>query len=88
LGSEGKWKAESGERGGIDMRIDSRGRVTIPKVLREQFGLYPGAAVEFTSLPDRIEIRKKQIAIDEVVGTVKLRFGKNVDDYIEQVRGR
>ena len=41
------------------MKIDVRGRVTIPKALRERFGLYPGVEVELVLLPNGIEIRKK-----------------------------
>jgi len=31
------------------MRITSNGRVTIPKAIRDRFGLRPGADVEFTT---------------------------------------
>lgn len=36
------------------MRITSKGQVTIPKEIREEFGLLPGTEVEF--VPERGEI--------------------------------
>ena len=71
------------------MKIDARGRITIPKALRERYGLHPGVEVELVPLPDGIAIQKKPVRpVDEVTGIIKLRFGKDVDDFIEQVRGR
>lgn len=35
------------------MRIDSKGRVTIPSIIREELGLGPNSIVEIESDPDR-----------------------------------
>ncbi len=42
---------------GAVTRISERGRVTIPKPLRERFGLHPDAEVEFTPAGDGLLIR-------------------------------
>ena len=73
------------------MRVSERGQITIPKKLREQCGLQKRDEVDVTLEDGRVVIQKKRpkrYPIDEVVGIIKLKFGKNVDDYIEQVRGR
>ncbi len=39
-------------------RITSKGQVTIPKEIRDRFGLLPGSAVEFEANDDVITVRK------------------------------
>lgn len=36
--------------------IDGAGRIVVPKVIREELGLYAGQAVELSALDGRIEI--------------------------------
>ncbi|HEX8689609.1 MAG TPA: AbrB/MazE/SpoVT family DNA-binding domain-containing protein [Solirubrobacterales bacterium] len=40
------------------MKITSKGQVTIPKQLREEFGLLPGSEVEFVPGEGEIRVRK------------------------------
>lgn len=40
------------------MRITSKGQVTIPKEIREEFGLLPGTEVEFVRGKEEIRVRK------------------------------
>lgn len=40
------------------MRITSKGQVTIPKEIRDEFGFLPGTEVEFVAEKGQIEIRK------------------------------
>ncbi len=40
------------------MKITSKGQVTIPKRLRDEFGLLPGSEVEFVPGEDEIRVRK------------------------------
>jgi antitoxin PrlF len=40
------------------MRVTSKGQVTIPQALREQFGIHPGAEVRFVADGDGIRITK------------------------------
>ena len=38
--------------------VTSKGQVTIPKELREKFGIQPGAQVDFAAAEDDIRLRK------------------------------
>ena len=75
------------------MRISERGQITIPRRLRERYGM--NYDVESTS-PQRsgLLIRKKTTAehpVDRVYGILgsgALGDGVSVDDYIEEIRGR
>ena len=40
------------------MKITSKGQVTIPKELRDEFGLLPGTEVEFVPEEGEIRVRK------------------------------
>lgn len=40
------------------MKITSKGQVTIPKGIRDEFGLSPGTEVEFDSADGEIRVRK------------------------------
>jgi AbrB family looped-hinge helix DNA binding protein len=40
------------------MRVTSKGQVTIPKAIREEFGLMPGTEVEFVEKGGAIQVRK------------------------------
>jgi AbrB family looped-hinge helix DNA binding protein len=39
------------------MKLTSKGQVTIPQALREQFGLHPDTEVIFEAVPDGVLIR-------------------------------
>lgn len=71
------------------MKIGERGQVTIPKSIREKYGLLPQIEVEF--IPDRhgILIRKKGLKgspVEAVYGILNQKA--DTDDYIEAIRGR
>jgi AbrB family looped-hinge helix DNA binding protein len=40
------------------VRITSKGQVTIPKEIRDEFGLLPGTEVEFAPVNGEIRVRK------------------------------
>lgn len=40
------------------MKITSKGQVTIPKAIRDGFGLLPGTEVEFVPDEDEVRVRK------------------------------
>jgi antitoxin PrlF len=42
----------------MTQRVGAKGQVVIPKVLREQAGLAPGADVDFEAVDDGIVVRK------------------------------
>lgn len=42
------------------MMVTEKGQVTIPKSLRERFGLLPGTHVEFVDVDGHIEVRRQE----------------------------
>ncbi len=70
------------------MKIGERGRITIPKNIREKYGLNPHIEVEFVPERNGVLIRKKirRSAVDEVYGI--LNKNGDTDSYMEAVRGR
>jgi AbrB family looped-hinge helix DNA binding protein len=76
------------------MKIGARGQVTIPKNLREKFGLKPATEVEFKVLNNTIVLCKKSERLN--LARWNGRCGKSfkelgyarVDEFIEGVRGR
>ena len=76
------------------MKIGERGQVTIPKEIRDRFGLLPETEVEFRVIHGSIVLRKapKKLDLARWRGRCKESFAKlgysSVDDFIEDVRGR
>jgi len=76
------------------MIIGERGQVTIPKDLRERFGLKPETEVEFQVVNNTSLLRKKPGKLN--LARWKGRCGKSfkelgytrVDEFIEDLRGR
>ncbi len=71
------------------MKIGERGQVTIPKDIREQYGLLPNIEVEFIQEKYGILIVKKirdMSPVEQVYGILKKN--ENTDNYIEAIRGR
>jgi AbrB family looped-hinge helix DNA binding protein len=55
------------------MRITSKGQVTIPQAIREQFGLLPSTEVEFVVEGDTVRIVKRKARQGESRGERALR---------------
>ncbi len=76
------------------MRISERGQITIPKHLRERFGMHRNVEVEISPTDDGLLIQKRTAAkhpVDRVYGILgkgALGEGVSVDAYIEEIRGR
>jgi AbrB family looped-hinge helix DNA binding protein len=76
------------------MKVGERGQVTIPKEIRERFGIAPNTEVEFRIIDDSIVLKKapKRLNIRKWKGYCKKSFAElgytSVDDFIEDVRGR
>ena len=76
------------------MRISERGQITIPKALRNRFGLHHNVEVEISPTDHGLLIRKRTTAehpVDRVYGILgrdALGEGVSIDDYIEEIRGR
>lgn len=75
------------------MRVDGRGRITIPKKIRDQFGLGPHTAVEFRVVSGNILLRKAldKLNLAEWKGRCADSFRNlgysSVDDFVNDVRG-
>lgn len=73
------------------MRISERGQITIPKALRDRFGMNRNVEVEITPTEDGLLIRKRvagEHPVDRVAGVLDGVFGEDIDAYIEEIRGR
>ncbi len=76
------------------MKIGERGQVTIPKDLRERFGLKPETEVEFQVVNNSILLRKRprKLGLARWKGRCRKSFKElgyaRVDEFIEDVPGR
>jgi AbrB family looped-hinge helix DNA binding protein len=76
------------------MKIGERGQVTIPKDIRERFGLGPETEVEFRIVQSSIVLRKKpkKLNLKKWKGRAKASFAElgypSVDQFIDDIRGR
>ena len=68
-------------------RLTSKGQVTIPKVVRDRFGLGPGSEVEFDVQGDLIVVRKasREAVLRQWEGAIALPDG--VDAFVSSLRG-
>lgn len=76
------------------MKVGERGRVTIPKEIRDRLGLGPNSEIEFQLENGVIVLKKspKRLQLEKWKGRCKGNFAalgySSVDDFIEDVRGR
>lgn len=76
------------------MKVGDRGQVTIPKSIRNRFGLEPRVEVEFRIVGDSLVLQKapKRLDLSKWKGRCKKSFRElgysSVDEYIDDVRGR
>jgi len=71
------------------MKISDRGQITIPKALRDRFGLQMNVEVEFLPTKDGVLLQKRsrrKHPVDQVFGI--LNKPSDTDKYIEEVKGR
>lgn len=72
------------------MRVSKRGQITIPKALRDRYGLRPGVEVELIPTEKSLLIQRRTAAkhpVDQLAGFLD-GAGFDVDEYIEEIRGR
>lgn len=72
------------------MRVSERGQITIPKTLRDRFGLHHNVEVEISPTENGLLIQKRTAAkhpVDQFAGILD-GTGLDVDKYIEEIRGR
>lgn len=76
------------------MKIGERGQVTIPKEIRDRFGLRPDSHVHFRVINGSIVLKKapKKLDLPKWKGRCKDSFSRlgysSVDQFIDDVRGR
>ena len=71
------------------MKISHRSQITIPKYLRERFGLDADAEVGITATPEGLLVRKRSAMIHPVdPAYAVLGEGGDIDEYLEEIRGR
>jgi AbrB family looped-hinge helix DNA binding protein len=76
------------------MKITSKGQVTIPKEIRERFGLLPGTEVEFIEEGGEVRVRKLpggRTRGDEIVDRLLKASGGDIplstDEIMRMTRG-
>lgn len=70
------------------MRITSKGQVTIPKEIRDEFGLLPGTEVEFVAEKGRVTVRRmegNQNRGKEIVERLRNASGGDIDLSTEEI---
>ena len=71
------------------MRISERGQITIPKTLRDRFGMNQDVEVEITPTENGLLIQKRTVAKHPVEKVSGILDGiVDVDQYVEEIRGR
>lgn len=79
----------------LSMKIGERGQVTIPKPFRERLGLTTATEVEFVEKHGELILQKKvsnnsktkRESIKSCVGVLQGQ-PENIDQFIEEIRGR
>jgi AbrB family looped-hinge helix DNA binding protein len=78
----------------MNMKMGERGQVTIPKEIRDQFGLGPETEIEFRVVDGSIVLKKspRKLELSKWKGHCGGSFAKlgysSVDEFIEDIRGR
>lgn len=71
------------------MKISDRGQITIPKELRNRFGMHKDVEVEITPTEHGLLIQKRTAAKHPVERISGILDGVvDVDQYIDELRGR
>ncbi|TAN20913.1 MAG: AbrB/MazE/SpoVT family DNA-binding domain-containing protein [Acidobacteria bacterium] len=76
------------------MKVDRRGRITIPKRIREQFGFGPQHPLDLQLMGDAIVLTnlRQNLGFADWKGRRARSFARlgysSVDEFIEAVRGR
>ncbi len=72
------------------MRVTVKGQVTVPKALRERFGITQETEIEFREERGNLVLVKKppETAVARLRGRIKrLPVGRDVDEYLRHTRG-
>lgn len=73
------------------MKIGERGQITIPKELRDKYGLHPACEVTFTEAGGELVLRRvakpSESPVRRWLGFLQGQ-PEDVDQFIEDIRGR
>jgi AbrB family looped-hinge helix DNA binding protein len=71
-------------------KLTSKGQVTVPKGVREALGLRTGDVIEFVPEGGEFRLRKRiaQSRLERWVGFLRDHRGAEVDEIVEELRGR
>ena len=71
------------------MKISKRGQVTIPKHLRDRFGMTQDVEVEITPTDNGLLIRKRAAEVHPVDRVAGILDGaeSDIDEYVKEIRG-
>ena len=77
----------------VNMKISKRGQITIPKDIREEYGLREDVEIEIKPTDEGLIIQKRtegRQLVDSVRCTLSDHLGPDfdVDEYIEEIQGR
>ncbi len=69
--------------------VTTKGQVTIPKKLRDRYGIQPGVLVDFVADSEGIHLRKvARKETESVLGCLRRELaGKNVSTLLDELRG-
>ena len=73
------------------MRVTSKGQVTVPKVLRDRFGITQDTEIEFREVRGQLVLVKapRRSPVERLRGKLqRLPIGRTVDEYVAALRGR
>lgn len=70
------------------MKLTSKGQVTIPKLIRDRYGLHPGSRVRFVEKDHRVMLEKQGTGDvwDKYYGFLKIN--KSTNEIFRELRGR
>jgi len=71
-------------------RVNTKGQVTIPKVLRERFGFRPGDEIEFIEVEGGLRVQKRWEGspFSRYRGYLSHLKGQDPDTLLEAMRGQ
>ena len=80
----------------VAVKISERGQITIPKKLRDRFGMHHDVEVEITAADEGLLIRKRtevEHPVERVFGILGRESGDglqiaDIDAYLDEIRGR
>jgi AbrB family looped-hinge helix DNA binding protein len=68
--------------------VTSKGQVTIPKALRDQFGITSGSKLDFVAGPDGIHVRRVVSRSLGVLGCLSSELAEvEIDQVMDELRG-